>query len=303
MSTGSPQISVVVCTHNRSRYLRKCIESLLNQNVDKSRYEIVVIDNNSTDDTRALCAEFVQAGNIRYIFEREVGLSRARNRGISEARAPLVAYTDDDAVALPGWIRELLIAFEDPEVGAAGGLTLPVYEKEAPGWFHESLLPLYSCKGFGDTVRDLDGMQFFFGVNMAFRKNILMEAGGFRVDLGRKGDDLLSDEELEISRMIEKTRYKKCYRPAAIVHHTIPKERLCIKWLLRRLYALGKGQAVRKLDTDRSLFARVRDVKGRLMAAVMEMKKPWFVAGPYTRLIPVVVFFGYARVMMFGGRK
>jgi glycosyltransferase involved in cell wall biosynthesis len=297
------KISVVVCTYNRAKYLGKCIESLLRQSISPSVYEILIVDNNSSDSSAEICRQYENRENFRYFLEKKQGLSYARNRGYKESRAPIVAYTDDDALASDAWLEELLKAFEDDEVGAAGGPIFPIYESDIPNWFHESLLPLFSCRDCGKEIFDLKPNHFFYGVNMAIRRDILFKSGGFRVDLGRKGNDLLSDEELVVFKEIERAGYKKRYLPEAVIHHLLPKDRLNIKWLLRRFYWLGSGHAVRQKEAADSIRKFNRMIYNRLIMTIRDFNRPRFNAGIYSRFITIVMLLGYAKVIIFGSNR
>lgn len=297
------KISVVVCTYNRSGYIEKCIESLIDQTLHSSSYEIIVVDNNSTDDTLELCERFKELENFKYFMEPNLGLSYARNRGIKESRASIVAYTDDDAIVSEVWLEALLEAFKDDEVGAAGGPIFPIYESDIPDWFSDSLLPLFSCRDRGGEIFDLEPRIFFYGVNMAIRRDFLVKSGGFRVDLGRKGKSLLSDEELVIFTEIERAGYKKRYMPKAKVDHIVPKERLTMKWLLRRFYWMGKGQAIREGESLNSIGQKIAAFRKKLRRTLRDFRKPVYRAGIYTRLIPLVLFLGYISLKFSRGER
>lgn len=290
---NAPRISVVVCTYNRSRYLERCLESLVGQTLDPAGYEIIVVDNRSTDGTADLCRRYLALANFRYLFEERQGLSYARNRGLEACRSPLVAYLDDDAVAVPGWLSSLLEGFGDPQVASAGGAILPVFEGRVPVWFHDSLLPLYSCRDRGREEFDLGPGLFFYGANMSFRSEVLMRVEGFPVHLGRSGDNLLSDEELVVSSRIERLGYGKRYLPQATVYHHIPAERLRARWLLRRFFWLGKGEAVREWEAARSLRQRTLNCLRRLIWTLARLVRPEYRAGWVTPLIPLATLLGY----------
>lgn len=297
------KISVVVCTYNRAKYLSKCIDSLLRQSLSPALYEILIVDNNSSDSTAEICRQYEGRGNFRYYLERNQGLSYARNRGFRESRSTIVAYTDDDAIVSPGWLSHLVDGFNDNEVGATGGPIFPIYEGKIPGWFHESLLPLFSCKVHGKEVKDLNPGHFFYGVNMAIRKDILIKTGGFRVDLGRKGNNLLSDEELALFKKIERAGYKKRYLPEAVVYHLLPKDRLNIHWLLRKFYWMGINRGIREKETMNSKHQRLRAVYRAFLKTKEELIRPIYWAGLSTRLIPIMLFSGYTSILILGNKN
>lgn len=294
------QISTVICTRNRANYLEKAIESLIQQKISSEYYEILVIDNGSSDNTKALVmSKYTGVKNLRYIHEPVLGLSQARNTGFNCAKGSYIAYLDDDAIASELWLSHLLRAFSDPKVGAAGGPIYPIFEASKPGWFHDSLLPLYSCRDRGSEMFDLNPGIFFYGVNMAIKKDILAKAGGFRTDLGRKGSSLLSDEELEIFKEIEDAGHKKRYMPGATVQHIIPQERLKITWLLRRFYWMGKGHAIR----EKKLYLTRKEIGTTIFKKTLTLLKdlirPKYIAGYYTRCVLSIYYAGYLSSMFF----
>jgi glycosyltransferase involved in cell wall biosynthesis len=286
------KISAIVCTHNREGHFGNAVRSLMNQNISESEYEVIIIDNASTDNTwETLEHEFGHVSNVRYLFEPAVGLSRARNRGWLGARGQYVAFLDDDALACANWLKDLCTALDDPEVGAAGGPIFPIYETDVPKWFDVSLLPLYSCRHWGKLITDLIPGRFFYGTNMAIKRNILEQVGGFRTDLGRQGSVLLSDEELAVFKEIETRGYKKRYMPECIVYHVIGRERLTLKWLMRRFYWLGRGEGIRDSDCEENIDSSA--LKQWLRRTTRNFLHPRYSAGYCTRLIPLVIFIGY----------
>src|SRR4051794_32553856 len=131
------EVSVVLSTYNRGPLLEPALRSVLaQQQALTPPFELIVVDNNSTDGTRDIIQR-IAAGDprVRYVFEAPQGLSHARNAGIREARAPFIAFTDDDVRAEPDWIAALLRAFrESPEVDFVGGRVLPIWPSPPPAW-------------------------------------------------------------------------------------------------------------------------------------------------------------------------
>ena len=136
-------ISAIICTHNRASYLIKAIQSLVNQTLDKSLYEIIIVDNGSTDDTKRIVSEeFASVRNLKYVYEPILGLSQARNTGWKNAKGKYVAYLDDDAIADSQWIEKILLTFNSvkPTHGALGGKVEPIWESPRPRWVSDSML-------------------------------------------------------------------------------------------------------------------------------------------------------------------
>jgi len=237
------EISTIICTHNRDNLLSRAIESLIHQTMDKSRYEIIVVDNASTDRTRQVCESYAGIDNFRYIYEGKAGLSIARNLGLAEAKGRYVAFLDDDAVASGEWLERIVNTFETaiPEPASVGGNILPIWEVPIPEWFPDNRKSFLGLLDYGEKTITLKYPRVLFGTNMAFLKDTLLGAGGFRTDLGREKKYLLSGEEVDVFRTFQEIKLPVLYHPDITVSHLIPKERLTKKWLYRRLYWQGRS--------------------------------------------------------------
>ncbi|ALS20722.1 MULTISPECIES: glycosyltransferase [Paenibacillus] len=239
------KVTVAICTFNRAEYLEKTINSVLVQSYPDTEYEILIIDNNSTDHTAQLVMPIVEKEHhVRYVLEVNKGLSYARNRAIAEAKGEFILFLDDDATACQDWIRHILDCFQDEKVACVGGKINPVWEKSVPTWLPERYYSLYTILDYSDKVTEMDHNSIPFGANVAFRKDVLKKYGCFRTDLGRVGNNLLSGEESELIRKIRKD-YIIMYTPYAFVNHTIASNRINKKWFLRRLYWQGVSDVIR----------------------------------------------------------
>ena len=231
MVNSRPKISAIVCTHNRVDSLQTCIESLSNQTVNQANYEILVIDNGSTDGTKRLCERYVELDNFRYIHEPILGLSQARNRGLQEASGELIGYIDDDAAAA-------LECFNlDPAPDWVGGSVTLIWEKEPPSWLTEYYFGALGWVDWGREARFLDpASEWLVGCNSLFRRDTLEKFGGFDVRLGRKRNLLLSGEEVHLHHKIRAAGGTYYYHPAVHVHHQVSKERTTPQYFYRRYY-------------------------------------------------------------------
>jgi glycosyltransferase involved in cell wall biosynthesis len=237
--------SVAICTLNRAGDLKEALLSLLRQSF-QGAYEIIVVDNGSTDHTRQVVQDFRKMVSIPviYIFEERLGLSVARNRAIRAANGEYVLFLDDDATASEHWILEIVSLFEqNPRIGCVGGKIEPVWEGSAPAWLPQENRTLYTILDYADEVVEMREPAVPFGANMAFRKSVFETMDAFREDLGRVGGNLLSSEESELIGRIRR-RYAVYYTPHAPVHHKIPRSRISRRWLLRRIYWQGVSSAV-----------------------------------------------------------
>ncbi|HET8925058.1 MAG TPA: glycosyltransferase family A protein [Candidatus Acidoferrum sp.] len=238
-------ISVVLCTYNRCESLAKTLESAAALTVpDSLEWEILVVDNNSSDQTRKVVEEFSHehSGCVRYLFEPRPGLSHARNAGIREARGQIIAFLDDDVTLERKWLHNLTRHLHDGEWAGAGGRVFPEWNCPPPLWLSldqwYALGPLPNFD-FGPDACELNEPPF--GANMAFRKSVFEKYGGFRTDLGRRPGSLMSNEDTEFGRRLLLAGERLRYEPSAIVYHPVGEDRTKKKYFL--LWWFHKGQA------------------------------------------------------------
>jgi len=245
---GAVRISAVVCTLNRAAYLAKAVESLVNQTCPKDHFEIIVVDNGSTDNTKEVVQQFSQSALIRYIHEPIKGLSQARNTGWQAASGKYVAYLDDDAIAHPRWLEKMLKAFETvkPAPASVGGKVFPIWEAERPAWLTDRMLSAYAIVDWGNRAKFLkpSSPEHHVGCNVAYSREVLEACGGFNVNLGRKGKNLLSNDENLIRKYIDSHGLGIYYDPEILVEHLVPKERVTRRFMLRRHFWQGVSDVV-----------------------------------------------------------
>jgi len=234
-------ISAVVCTYNRSDMLKGCLESLCQQTLSKNLYEIIVVDNNSTDNTPKVVEEFSDQ-NVRYCIEMASGLSHARNRGFSEAKGKYVAYIDDDARAAADWLEIGYTLFENakPSLDCLGGVYHPFYTSAKPDWFKDQ----YEVRGFGDSPQYLQRTDYLSGSNMIWPKDVLKMLGGFDTNTGVVGNRLRLGEEtkaLECLRSL-KSDARILFSPDLIIYHWVPDYKMTVRYRLKRKFAEGQYQ-------------------------------------------------------------
>jgi glycosyltransferase involved in cell wall biosynthesis len=228
--------------------LSDAIQSLLSQTASPAQYEIIVVDNHSTDDTTAVVQAWQAShgtGRLHLLHEPRLGLSHARNTGVQAATGEIIALLDDDGVAEVGWLAELLTAYETfPDAWAIGGKIVPAWEGERPSWLTDTLLPQLSMLDLGDTARPLkEGEGLLYGANCSFRRCVFDELGLFRTDLGRHADQMLGSEETELQIRILRHGKHVIYTPHAIVHHRVTLDRLQPRYFIRLAYDKGRTRA------------------------------------------------------------
>ena len=275
---GPPMVTVVVCTRDRPRSLASCLQGLLELTYD--RFEVVIVDNApSTRETLAVVQEQAELDpRVRYVRELRPGLSRARNRGLDQARGDLIAFTDDDVVVDPRWLDGLVQGFDrSPSVACVTGLVPSAHlETSEQRYFDQRVLWAVSCTprrydrhpGEGTSpLYPYTAGQFGTGANFAFRTAVLRELGGFDQALGA-GAPAGGGEDLDVFVRTILAGHTLAYEPAAIVWH---EHRLQLGQLRRQLFGYGAGLAAfatKYLSTRRT----ARDVLVRLPGGVRHLQ-------------------------------
>lgn len=245
------KLSVILCTYNRSKRLKTALESIAASGLPAgAEWEVIVVDNNSTDDTREVIGNFcLSHPRFRYVFEVEQGLSNARNRGIREARGEVVAFADDDVSVDPGWLYQLTRQLDDPKWAGAGGRIRPQRTLELPHWVR--LEGAFSMGGAvaalfdrGDKPCELHEPPY--GTNMAYRKTMFAKHGYFRTDLGRNSNSMIGKEDTEFGERLLSCGEHLWYAPSALVYHPILPERLNKKYFLAWWFGCGQSMVRQK---------------------------------------------------------
>jgi len=224
-------ISAVVCTYDRYASLGNCLGTLERQTLPREQCEIIVVDNTperAESDRQGVA--YAGWGHLRWIHEPRAGLSNARNVAMWQARAPLLAFIDDDALAAPGWMAALVDAFAGfgESVHIVGGPVRPVWGDGRPEWLADGLLGYLSLIDRGAEARVLGAGEWVAGTNVAYRTERLRAAGGFAPALGRAGAGtvLLSNDETELEERIKAAGGHVGWGAAAAVEPRIDAARL-----------------------------------------------------------------------------
>jgi len=246
-------ISIISCTFNRVRMLEETVRSFLECTSDGIDYELLLVDNNSTDKTREFVEQLAtRFPRIRYLREPLQGLSIARNSGIHSSKGEIIAFVDDDVYFSPDWLTALACCFErHPDVACIGGKVVPQFEANRPPWLDDDLLWIYGVTRYGDQEREIRPPEIPIGCNMAFRRMVFEKIGGFHTSLGRYGKSLLSGEENLFFHYAANAGLKTLYSPDVQVSHRVPPARLTRDWVLSRFYWAGVSEvAMKQLGDD-----------------------------------------------------
>lgn len=271
MTAAQPLISLVICTYNRDKYILQALQSISAQVFDKSLFELVVIDNNSSDKTASIVQNFIAANpglNAHYIFEANQGLSFARNRGWKEAKAPVVSYVDDDAILSPEYVQEMAMFFTaHPTAAGVGGKVIPKYESgEEPAWMNKYLNGFVGTVNHGTEIKKYDeAMKYPAGCNMTYKKEILEKAGGFNNQLKFRSDDKF------IFYKVRELSDEIYYLPTAYVHHYIDSHRLTFDNFKKLFLKTGNEEKIR-IRTEAGfggLFKKLVEYKMKFLASIL----------------------------------
>lgn len=224
------QLDIVIPTYNRSTLLKNAIASLLRARVpDELDVKIIVVDNNSTDDTKAVLSDAAErSNNISYVFEKRQGRSPALNAGIKAATGDLIGFIDDDEEIDETWYETILSAFTNNPVDFIGGPYVPRFESEVPNWLPKDHTAVVGIVDGGDKVVPFDALYpgILMGGNAVFTREVLQRIGPYSTALGRSGTRLLSCEDEDMYERLMAAGARGLYLPHLIVYHFIPSERL-----------------------------------------------------------------------------
>lgn len=221
-SVPEPVISVVVSTNNRAHLLHKCLISLINQSIDPQLYEIIVVDNNSTDHTKKLVevmASNYSTHSFRYYIEKYPGIRSARNFGVTKAKGGYIGFVDDDAQADPNWLNNSMVIIDKYAPAIFGGPISPQYEKPPPKWFK----PSYELRTHGNKQQFLFPPKFLSGSNIFVNKKVFNMLNGFDTTIDRQGHIQRFGEETDFQASAHKHKLSVLYSPAVqVINHYTP---------------------------------------------------------------------------------
>ena len=244
-------ISTIICTYNRERYIGRVLEALRQESY--SDFEVIVVDNNSTDGTLQTVRDFAAAHPsfpMKIISEPRQGLSYARNTGIESARGDILAFLDDDAIPRSGYLSQLARGMrEHSEAVGFGGRIVPLFEDcSAPKWLCRWTMGWVSGLDKGEKDRLFRGREFPIGANMGLRCSAFADCGLFNTGLGRCGGDLSGGEEKDLFYRVQAQGGKIVYLPEVTVDHVIPQKRTTRGYVIEFAKGVGRSEKRRSLS-------------------------------------------------------
>lgn len=245
MTAPVTALSVIIPTYNRAALLRDALETLVAQDAPDGLFEVVVVDDGSTDATPGAARRFEDRLPLRVVRQENAGLNVARNTGAEAATAPVLAFLDDDVLLPPDWARQVVDAFTtNPEADAAAGRVVLRFEAPPPSWLTARLHSYLSAFEAGPEPGWLAPPEFPRGAHALVRRDAWARIGGFLPDLDRKGASLVSSGDKEFFLRLRRSGGRILWWPAAWLYHRVHPERLSRAWFRRRAFAQGLGDGL-----------------------------------------------------------
>ena len=270
------KITIAICTWNRCQSLHNTLSSVQSLRVPPDLdWELLVVNNNCTDDTDRVLADFTATLPLRALKETRQGLAHARNHAIEAARGDYLIWTDDDVILDSGWLNAYFNAFTTwPGSAIFGGPILPIFEGEPPPWLKDAMRDgvvndVYALRYFGNEpiLLDANNGKIPYGSNLAVR---MEEQKKFRFDLrfGLTKNDNIRDDETDILGKILGSGFTGRWVPGAYVRHVIPKHRQTVSYIRDYYVGKGRGYARRWPEQSTSLLLAAPKWRWRLGAAL-----------------------------------
>ena len=238
MADQQIKLSIIICTYNRAEFLESAVDALLCQTVGLNSCEVIIVNNNSTDETQIIAEKVASTQpHFRVVFEKKQGLSHARNRGYKEATSEWVAYLDDDAKASENYVERMLYVIDHYDFDCFGGVYLPWYKYGKPKWYKAH----YASNGFKLEKTGVLEDDYVSGGVIVFKKSVLERFNGFPVNLGMKGKKIAYGEENFLQVRMRQAGYRIGFDPNLRIKHVVSLNKLKVSWFLRSSFAKGRG--------------------------------------------------------------
>jgi len=251
---STPEISIVIASYNRQKTLPNIIQGILKQELPGTfDFELIIVDNNSTDQTREVVQRLIapSAGRLKYFKQEIPGKSQALNLGIQEARGEIIAFTDDDVEVSQYWLLSIMEGFKNQNCDCLGGRVLPVFPLNTPSWVRDNpnqMAGAVVIYDLGEKSRLADSSTpRFIGANWAFKKSIFKECGLFKTDIGPGTPYIVGEDEEFFERLVQKKKILY-YSAEALIWHPVDLNRLKLKNVAKWHTALGHYEAKKEYE-------------------------------------------------------
>jgi len=268
-------VTVAICTWNRAELLRQTLEQMCALRIPAGvEWELIVVDNNCTDDTPQVVARFTDRLPVQRVVEPRQGQSNARNRAMQVARGDLLVWTDDDVLVDEEWLSAYVAAAERwPAADFFGGLITPWFEADPPNWFQENarvLEGIMVTRDLGSREARLNPGEFPYGANMAFRRRAF-QTQSFDPNLGLVGDNAVRFDEVEYCKALERAGFWGVWVPAAKVRHFVVARRMTLEYVWKHFEGEGRGTTrINGTSPGRPLFGAPRWLYRQYAAAKLD---------------------------------
>ncbi|MBY0479739.1 MAG: glycosyltransferase family 2 protein [Chitinophagaceae bacterium] len=289
------RISVVICTYNRATYIRDAMDSLYHQTLDKEQYEVIVVNNNSSDDTESVCENYIkehQDANFYFYNESQQGASFARNTGAALSKGELLCFMDDDAIAEKDYLERIIRFFEQyPDAGGLGGRIIPRYIPEEPKWMSYYVSSMVGNFDYSKEVSIFSANRYPLESNMIIRKVDFDAVGGFNTALpGVVGTLRIGGEGKDFFFKLKAIDRVIYYDPAIRVQHVVEVSKLTKEYLYRVASGMGRGEKVRTLKIGNAAYLKkILEYLMKLAAAIILACK-YFLQGHPAKFWPIIQF-------------
>jgi GT2 family glycosyltransferase len=267
LSQVTPRLSVILCTYNRRNMLLSALASLRRQTLPYEQFEVIVIDNGSTDGTLQAVRSYVNAGaahkkrtediwHVYCLTEPQSGLAYARNKGMQVAIGEIAVFLDDDTLADPHFLEHLLLAYEQTGADALGGRVELRWEAQRPYWLSEDMLDMLGYFAPFKVRTPLPNFMNFSGCNFSVKTEVLRKIGGFSLTLNKRRYVPISMDIDDLCQRLRKAGYTLWYDPAVVVAHRAHAARLKRSFFIGRAYWHGRSAVLARyadIDQDSAL--------------------------------------------------
>lgn len=252
-------LSIIICSYNRASYISDALTSLYGQSSGLDDFEVIIVDNNSTDNTKEVYAQWRHTntnGQFTFISETKQGASFARNTGAAIAKGEWVCFMDDDAVATTDYVKNIIKHIQDqPFIVGFGGRIIPKYIPAEPKWMSYYVSSLVGNFDYAPTACAFENGKYPLESNMIVKKSVYDQIGGFNVNLpGVVGTLRIGGEGKELFYKIIALGHTIYYDPSICVHHVVEVKKLTSEYMYRVASGIGRGEKTRTLNISNGAY-------------------------------------------------
>ena len=252
-------LSIIICSYNRASYISDALTSLYGQSSGLDDFEVIIVDNNSTDNTKEVYAQWRHTntnGQFTFISEMQQGASFARNTGAAIAKGEWVCFMDDDAVATTDYVKNIIKHIQDqPFIVGFGGRIIPKYIPGEPKWMSYYVSSLVGNFDYAPTACAFENGKYPLESNMIVKKSVYDQIGGFNVNLpGVVGTLRIGGEGKELFYKIIALGHTIYYDPSICVHHVVEVKKLTSEYMYRVASGIGRGEKTRTLNISNGAY-------------------------------------------------